>query len=84
MCFMPVTGIYIPLLLFDSRNAQQLQEVEKAGWEIMQACVNLGGTISGEHGIGLEKRSGMRMIYTEDDLDTQRAIKQAFDPGKMF
>jgi glycolate oxidase subunit GlcD len=73
-----------PLLLFDSRNAQQLHEVEKAGWEIMQACVNLGGTISGEHGIGLEKRSAMRMIYTEDDFDTQRAIKHSFDPANVL
>ncbi|GAH15144.1 unnamed protein product, partial [marine sediment metagenome] len=49
-----------------------------------QACVNLGGTISGEHGIGLEKQAAMRMIFTEDDLDTQRALKHAFDPENVL
>jgi FAD/FMN-containing dehydrogenase len=44
----------------------------------------LGGTISGEHGIGLEKQAAMRMIFTEDDLDTQRAIKHAFDPKNVL
>ncbi len=78
------------LILFDSRDKSQLHRVEKAGWEIMQACVKLGGTISGEHGIGLEKKEAMRMIFTEDDFEAQRALKLAFDsqnvlnPGKVI
>ena len=52
-----------PLLLFDSRDTDQLQRVEKAGWEIMEACVKLGGTISGEHGIGLAKRRFMEREF---------------------
>lgn len=73
-----------PLILFDSRDSSQLHRVEKAGWEIMQACVKLGGTISGEHGIGLEKQEAMRMIFTEDDFEAQRALKLAFDPQNVL
>jgi D-lactate dehydrogenase (cytochrome) len=73
-----------PVLLFDSRDKDQLHRVEKAGREIMEACVKLGGTISGEHGIGLEKREAMRMIFSEDDLNAQRALKHAFDPENLL
>lgn len=79
-----------PLILFDSRNADHLHLVEKAGWEIMQASVNLGGTISGEHGIGLEKLDAMHMIFSDDDVNAQRMLKTAFDskdvlnPGKVI
>jgi FAD/FMN-containing dehydrogenase len=73
-----------PLLLFDSRDEDQLHRVEKAGWEIMEACVKLGGTISGEHGIGLEKQEAMRMVFSEDDFHAQRALKRAFDPENIL
>ena len=69
-----------PLILFDSRDADQLVRVKKAGWEIMEACVALGGTISGEHGIGLEKMEAMRLIFSEEDFEVQRSLKRAFDP----
>jgi len=64
--------------------------VHEAGWEIMQACVALGGTISGEHGIGLEKMEALRMVFSDADIDAQRSLQEAFDParvlnpGKMF
>jgi glycolate oxidase subunit GlcD len=79
-----------PLILFDSRDPDQLNRVHEAGWEIMQACVALGGTISGEHGIGLEKMEAMRMVFSDVDIDAQRSLQEAFDPacvlnpGKMF
>ncbi len=73
-----------PLLLFDSRDTDQLHRVEKAGREIMEACVKLGGTISGEHGIGLEKQEAMRMIFSETDFKAQRALKGAFDPNNIL
>ncbi|MBT8372385.1 MAG: FAD-binding protein, partial [Deltaproteobacteria bacterium] len=73
-----------PLLLFDSRDSDQLHRVEKAGWEIMEACVKLGGTISGEHGIGLEKQEAMRMVFSENDFKAQRALKRAFDPENII
>ncbi|MFO7665490.1 MAG: FAD-linked oxidase C-terminal domain-containing protein [Desulfobacterales bacterium] len=79
-----------PLLLFDSRDTDQLKRVHDAGWEIMKACVALGGTISGEHGIGREKMEAMRLVFSDDDIDAQRSLKGAFDPsnvvnpGKIF
>jgi FAD/FMN-containing dehydrogenase len=73
-----------PLIFFDSRDADQLKRVKKAGWEIMEACVELGGTISGEHGVGLEKMDAMRLIFSEADFVAQRGLQQAFDPDKLL
>ena len=73
-----------PLIFFDSRDADQLKRVKKAGWEIMEACVELGGTISGEHGVGLEKINAMRLIFSEQDFAAQRGLQQAFDPAKLL
>jgi len=73
-----------PLFFFDSRDPGQLQRVHDAGKEVMQACVDLGGTITGEHGVGMEKSAAMRMVFTEDDLDVQRAIRKAFDPHDLI
>ena len=72
-----------PLIFFDSRKPGQFEKAHKAGWEIMETCVQLGGTISGEHGIGLEKLEAMRLIFSEDDLDFQRSLKKAFDPENL-
>jgi glycolate oxidase subunit GlcD len=69
-----------PLLFFDSRDTEQLRRVHEAGREIMKESVALGGTITGEHGVGLEKLEGMHMVFSEDDLDAQRAVRRAFDP----
>jgi len=73
-----------PLIFFDSRDPDQMQRVKQAGWEIMQACVDLGGTISGEHGIGIEKREAMHLIFSEEDLAWQRSLKSAFDPKGLL
>jgi len=73
-----------PLLLFDSRDPEQLGRVHEAGREIMEACVALGGTITGEHGVGMEKSEAMRLVFSEDDLDFQRRICSAFDPDDLL
>jgi glycolate dehydrogenase FAD-linked subunit len=79
-----------PLILFDWRDADQKARVMKAGMEILQLCVEMGGTISGEHGVGLEKIDAMRLVFSEADIRSQVRVKQAFDPknlanpGKMF
>ncbi len=73
-----------PLLMFDSRNPEDLKQVHKAGWDIMQACVELGGTITGEHGVGREKQDGMLMIFSGDDLNTQQALKRGIDPNNVL
>jgi hypothetical protein len=51
-----------------------------AGMEVLQVCADLGGTVSGEHGIGIEKLDAMRMVFSENDLRAQRFVKEAFDP----
>jgi glycolate oxidase len=79
-----------PLILFDWRDADQKARVMKAGMELLGLCAALGGTISGEHGVGLEKLEAMRLVMTEADIETQRRVKRTFDPrdlanpGKMF
>jgi glycolate oxidase len=79
-----------PLILFDWRDADQKARVMKAGMEILELCVEMGGTISGEHGVGLEKIEAMRLVFSEADIRSQVRVKQAFDPknlanpGKMF
>jgi FAD/FMN-containing dehydrogenase len=73
-----------PLLLFDSRNTDQVRRVHEAGREIMEACAKLGGTISGEHGVGMEKSDAMRLVFSEDDLDFQRRLRVAFDPRGLL
>ncbi len=79
-----------PLILFDWRDAEQKARVMQAGMEILQLCVEMGGTISGEHGVGLEKIDAMRLVFSEEDIRSQVRVKQAFDPknlanpGKMF
>lgn len=73
-----------PLLMFDSRNQEELKQVHKAGWEIMEVCAELGGTITGEHGIGREKQEAMKMIFSGHDLNTQQKIKLTLDPKDLM
>ncbi len=73
-----------PLLMFDSRNQKELDQVHKAGWEIMELCAELGGTISGEHGVGHEKQDAMHFVFSGNDLNTQQAVKLALDPGNVL
>lgn len=73
-----------PLLFFDNRDAGQTHRVHEAGREVMKACVALGGTITGEHGVGVEKLDGMRLIFSDEDLAFQQAVKQAFDPAQLM
>jgi glycolate oxidase len=73
-----------PLILFDERDKEMLQRVHKAASEILKICVDAGGTISGEHGIGTEKIKEMSFIFSESDFDFMRSIKKAFDPHDMW
>ena len=70
-----------PLLFFDPQTPGQGERAHQAGREIMAACVSLGGTITGEHGVGLEKREAMSLVFSGDDLAAMARLKQAFDPG---
>ncbi|MDH4279704.1 MAG: FAD-binding protein [Acidimicrobiia bacterium] len=69
-----------PLLLFDARRPGVLDRVHAAGAEIITASLDAGGVLSGEHGIGIEKQKFMDRLYTDDDLDHQNRLRQAFDP----
>jgi len=79
-----------PLMLYDSRNEGELRKAEEMGSEIIRACIEMGGSLTGEHGIGLEKRDYMPIMYTDDDLEAMAKVKKVFDPdgllnpGKIF
>jgi len=69
-----------PLILFDEGDEDERRRVLKATSEILKICAEAGGTISGEHGIGIEKLEEMSFIFSESDLGFLRGIKHAFDP----
>jgi glycolate oxidase len=79
-----------PLILFDANRPGELERAEAFGADILRLCVEVGGVLSGEHGIGVEKRDLMPVFFTSDDLAQQQRVKCAFDPegrlnpGKMF
>ena len=69
-----------PLLLFDSRDPADREKVMAAGMDVLRICAELGGTVSGEHGIGVEKLEALPLVFTDDDLRAQGFVKDAFDP----
>jgi glycolate oxidase len=69
-----------PLVLYDANDAAQAERAEQAGHEILELCVASGGCLTGEHGVGIEKRDLMRVQFTETDLALQMRIKTVFDP----
>ncbi|HZV52741.1 MAG TPA: FAD-linked oxidase C-terminal domain-containing protein, partial [Candidatus Dormibacteraeota bacterium] len=73
-----------PNILFDARDPGVLDQVERAGEEMLRAVVEMGGTLSGEHGIGIEKNAFMPWIYTPDDLEAMLRVKRVFDPRGML
>jgi glycolate oxidase len=79
-----------PLILFDANQPDELQRAEDFGADILRACVEMGGVLTGEHGVGVEKRDLMPLQFSEDDLKQQQRLKCAFDanhllnPGKVF
>ena len=79
-----------PLILYNANDPIQLERVELCGAEILKLCVELGGCLTGEHGVGIEKRELMRVQFSETDIAQQMRVKLAFDPdwllnpGKVF
>ncbi len=69
-----------PLILYDANKPGDLEICEALGAEILKLCVEVGGCLTGEHGVGIEKRDLMRVQYTDADLEAQMAIKDVFDP----
>ncbi len=73
-----------PLILFDINTPGELQKAEAAGDEILKLCVEVGGCLTGEHGVGIEKRDLMRFQYNQEDLEQQMRVKGVFDPDWML
>jgi glycolate oxidase len=79
-----------PLILFDGNDPDQLRRAEEFGADILRVCVEVGGVLTGEHGVGVEKRDLMGEMFSEADLAQQQRVKCAFDaggllnPGKVF
>jgi glycolate oxidase len=69
-----------PCILFDSRDKQQTARTLAAGRDILEYCVSLGGTLTGEHGIGMEKSNFMPMLFSEENMEVMRSLRQAFNP----
>ena len=79
-----------PLVMYDANKPGDIDKAERVGAEILKLCVSVGGCLTGEHGVGIEKRDLMRDQFTDDDLNVQLRIKFVFDPdwllnsGKVF
>ncbi len=79
-----------PLILFDANKPGEFEKAEAFGADILRLCVDVGGVLTGEHGVGVEKRELMPCMFSEIDLDQQKRVKEAFDPqgllnpGKVF
>ena len=79
-----------PLILYDANEPGELEKAEDFGADILKLCVEVGGVLTGEHGVGVEKRDLMGTMFSEDDLNQQQRLKCAFDPqsllnpGKVF
>ncbi|MGH9431990.1 MAG: FAD-linked oxidase C-terminal domain-containing protein [Terriglobia bacterium] len=73
-----------PLIMFDARDASQSQGVLKAAGEIMMKCAEMGGSITGEHGVGIEKSELMPLIFSEEDIEMMEGIKSVFNPKDSF
>ncbi len=73
-----------PIILFDPRKADELEKTKKAGAEILEYCVNAGGSITGEHGVGMEKNDIMPMAFSQDSLDMMETLIKVFDPDRRL
>ncbi len=71
-----------PLILFDERQTGEVQRALAAGQEILEKCIALGGSVTGEHGIGAEKIDLMAKQFSKDDLEAMKALRRAFDPDR--
>jgi len=73
-----------PLILYDANEPGELERAEELGADILRLCVEVGGVLTGEHGVGVEKRDLMPVMFNEDDLNQQQRVKCAFDPTQIL
>ena len=72
-----------PLICFDSRSQDEVRRVKEAGRDLMEVCVRAGGSITGEHGVGYDKRELLSLIFSENDMNAMLRVRAAFDPGGL-
>ncbi|HEY1930616.1 MAG TPA: FAD-linked oxidase C-terminal domain-containing protein [Acetobacteraceae bacterium] len=73
-----------PLIMFDANDAESFHRAEQFGADVLKLCVEVGGCLTGEHGVGVEKRELMPVQFAAHELEQQRRIKTAFDPGWLL
>jgi len=73
-----------PLILFDAGKSDELERAERLGAEVLELCVAVGGTVTGEHGVGVEKLGPMCVQFNAEELSVFHAVKRAFDPGELL
>jgi glycolate oxidase len=73
-----------PLILFDARIPGETELASQVGAEVLKVCADVGGSITGEHGVGIEKAEEMRFIFTEEELETQLKIRSVFNPWNLL
>ncbi len=73
-----------PLIMYDANNPGELERAEDFGSDILRLCVEVGGVLTGEHGVGVEKRDLMGLMFSEEDLNQQQRVKCAFDPEQLL
>jgi glycolate oxidase len=73
-----------PLIMYDANEKGELEKAEQFGAEILRKCVAVGGVLTGEHGVGVEKRDLMETMFTQVDLDQQQRVKCVFDPNSLL
>lgn len=73
-----------PLILYNSRNEKEIEATHQAGAEILRLCVEHGGSLSGEHGIGLEKKHLMGTIFNNTDLENMKKVRESFNPDELL
>jgi len=73
-----------PLILFDANDPDELRRTEAFAAEVLEKCIELGGTVTGEHGVGIEKINQMCIQFSPRELEQFRAVKRAFDPKELL
>jgi glycolate oxidase len=73
-----------PLILFDNRDPEQTQRTLDAGREILEFCISVGGSITGEHGVGMEKQDLMCTLFSDSELDVMKRLRDCFNPDSLL
>jgi glycolate oxidase len=73
-----------PLILFDARDEQQTRRTLEAGREILEFCISVGGSITGEHGVGMEKQDLMSSLFSDSELEVMARLRRCFNPDSVL